>query len=153
MKGQDVLDYIVCAKKELELREEMKKSKNKVLLIGCSDISMSHELMSKGMYPLVVSGNPEDIIKLVEYNDAYLLHGVFLDRGFAYLKPNENMKFNYCYDEEFNHMNEITGVRNFNGHMIYSFDHLNDYNDIDDIRENILSELEEKAVKNMDLTR
>ena len=130
MNKKDVLDYVSSTKKELELKDNM-KSINTIILDNC-DISYTHELLNRGIYPLIVSGDSQKVLRLVSGNNIYRLGEITGEDGVAFLTPGLNDKFNFVCDNSYENIETIEGIMISNNTISYklesgSYINLDDY--------------------------
>lgn len=130
MNKKDVLDYVSSTKKELELKDIM-KSINTIILDNC-DISYTHELLNRGIYPLIVSGDSQKVLRLVSDNNIYRLGEIAGEDGVAFLTPGLNDKFNFVCDNSYENIETIEGIMISNNTISYklesgSYINLDDY--------------------------
>ena len=132
MNKKDVLDYVSSTKKELELKDQMKFI-NTIILDNC-DISYTHELLNRGIFPLIVSGDSHKVLKLVENNAIYRLGEISYENGVAYLTPGLNDKFDFICDSSYENVENVEGIMISNNKISYkleggSYINLEDYID------------------------
>ena len=132
MNKKDVLDYVSSTKKELELKDQMKFI-NTIILDNC-DISYTHELLNRGIFPLIVSGDSHKVLKLVENNAIYRLGEISYENGVVYLTPGLNDKFDFICDSSYENVENVEGIMISNNKISYkleggSYINLEDYID------------------------
>ena len=130
MNKKDVLDFVTSSKRELELRDRM-NSISTIILDNC-DISYTHELLNKGIYPLIVSGDSHKVLRLIESNNIYSLGEINCENGVAYLTPGLNDKFDFICDSSYENVEAVTGIQIGNNNISYkiengSYINLEDY--------------------------
>jgi len=118
MEKKELLEFLYCAKKEAELRSKM--ANISTIVLGECDVDYTSDLLVKGMFPIIVSGDSRKIIRLVEHNSIYKLGGIEYERGIAYLTPSVDDRFDYICDKDFNGIEDITDVRENNGSVEYA---------------------------------
>ena len=118
MEKKELLEFLYCAKKEAELRAKM--SNISTIVLGECDVDYTSDLLNKGMFPLIVSGDSRKVLKLVENNSVYKLGGIVYENGVAYLTPTVDDRFDYICDKDFERIEEITAVRENNGSVDYA---------------------------------
>ncbi len=130
MEKKDILEYVYCAKKEAELKEQMKNIST--ILLGECDISYTYELLNKGIFPAIVSGDSRKILNLVASNSIYILDGIDYEYGIAHLNPTMVDEFDYMCDRDFSSIRKITGKRENNDSVEYEAEDTGAYVNVKD---------------------